>query len=897
MVVSTDYEMNSERWQKVKNLFDAVVELAPGERGRFLDKSCGADKNLRRDVENLLASLDDAESFMESPAVGEFASLIVESKSLEAGKRFGHYEIVRQIGAGGMGEVYLALDKKLDRSVAVKILNEKFAKHESNLQRFIKEAKAASALNHPNILVIHEIGESENSNYIVSEYIEGETLRDIILKTSLGLPEILEIAAQIANALVAAHTAKIVHRDIKPENVIVRPDGFVKILDFGLAKLVEQKIVGFDDETVKQNETAKGVILGTVNYMSPEQAKGEQVDARTDIFSFGVTLYEMIAGRTPFAGDSMSETFANLINSEPPPLARLADGVPDELQRIVAKTLRKKKDERYQTIKDLLTDLKDLRDNLAFDEKLERSHPPSVENATAFLQAATGDVNNQTNEENNNFTAQIKRHKSLAAFVLIILLIGTIGFGYYFWSVRKTTSSAAVKKSLAVLPFVNTSQDANAEYLSDGITESVINNLSQLSGLKVMSRNSAFRFKDNQTDTRNIASQLGVENLVTGDIRQIGDRLVINVRLIDGKDDSQTWGDQYVRTLSDVVTLQNEIARDVARKLGTRLSGAEEQKLAKNYTENAEAYQFYLRGHFLQYKITPPDLFKSIEFYRQAIALDPNFALAYVGLAESTGRLRSFRDIPKQNYMQMAREYALKAVSLDDRLPEARATLGNILSMNDYDFAGAEREYQRALELNPNYAEAHLWRGQLFSSLGRHEEALAEIRRAIELDPMSLEANSAYGEALFFARRYDESIAHLKKVVNLDANYFPAHRYLAFNYEMKGDYAARIAESVKINEITNSHERGEAMKNSFERGGWQGFLRDATADNSPLDLHGYLVVTFCAELGDKDKAFAILEELYEERESEIVHIKVDPRLDNLRREPRFVDLMRRMNFE
>ncbi|MGI8642486.1 MAG: tetratricopeptide repeat protein, partial [Pyrinomonadaceae bacterium] len=259
-----------------------------------------------------------------------------------------------------------------------------------------------------------------------------------------------------------------------------------------------------------------------------------------------------------------------------------------------------------------------------------------------------------------------------------------------------------------------------------------------------------------------------------------------------------------------------------------------------------------------------------------------------------TGRLTAFRDIPRQNYKQMAREYAVKALSLDDQLPEAHATLGSILSVADYDFAGAEREYQRALELNPNYAEAHLWRGQLLSSLGRHEEALAEIRRAMELDPMSLEANSTYGEALFFARRYDESIAHLKKVVNLDANYFPAHRYLAFNYEMKGDYAARIAESVKINEITGSHQRAEAMKKSFEKGGWQGFLRDATTDNSPLDLHGYLVATFCAELGNKDKAFAILEKLYEEREGELVLIKVDPRLDNLRDDPRFQDLLRRV---
>ncbi|MEP7037431.1 MAG: serine/threonine-protein kinase, partial [Acidobacteriota bacterium] len=570
--------MNRERWQKVKGLFDVAVELSPLERKRLLDKSCGKDADLRREVEELFDSDEGAKSFLENPAAHEVISRIIktETKNLEAGKSFGHYKIIKQIGAGGMGEVYLAKDTKLDRRVAVKILNEKFAKHESNLNRFVQEAKAASALNHPNILVIHEIGEAENANYIVSEYIEGETLREVIQKLPLKLSEILEIATQIAGALVAAHSAKIVHRDIKPENIIVRPDGFAKILDFGLAKLVEQKsFIGLEDETAKQNETAKGLILGTVNYMSPEQAKGEKIDARTDIFSFGVLLYEMIAEKTPFAGGSMSETFANLINSEPQPLSRFSEGVPEELQRIVSKTLKKKKDERYQTMKDLLTDLKDLRENLAFDEKLERSHPPNIENATAFLQATTGEVNNRTAETNYNFIGQIKRHKSLAAIALIILLIGTIGFGYYFLSVRNTGSGAVVKKSLAVLPFVNASQDANAEYLSDGITESVINNLLQLSGLKVMSRNSAFRFKNNQTDTKNIAAQLGVETLVTGDIKELGDKLVINVRLIDASDDSQIWGNQYVKSSNDIIAAQNEIAQAVAQNLRVKLTGTE----------------------------------------------------------------------------------------------------------------------------------------------------------------------------------------------------------------------------------------------------------------------------------------------------------------------------------
>ncbi len=357
--------MKNGQWQKVKKIFDNALQQKPENRLDYVKTACGNDKNLLNEIESLLASLGKADDFLENPAIEEVADVIEnEAKKLEPGKSFGHYEIIKQIGAGGMGEVYLAKDKKLDRQVAVKILNEKFSQHESNLQRFVQEAKAASSLNHPNILVIHEIGETDNTHFIVSEYIEGKTLRQIIKSSELNLNEILDISIQIANALSTAHQAHIVHRDIKPENIIIRPDGYAKILDFGLAKLVEQKIIGLDEETIKQNETAKGIILGTVNYMSPEQAKGEKVDERTDIFSFGEVIYEMIAGKTPFQGDSISETFANLIKAEPQPLLRFTANVPIELELIVFKMLKKKKDERYQTVKDLLVDLKALKENL-----------------------------------------------------------------------------------------------------------------------------------------------------------------------------------------------------------------------------------------------------------------------------------------------------------------------------------------------------------------------------------------------------------------------------------------------------------------------------------------------------------------------------------------------------
>ncbi len=893
--------MDSERWQKVKGIFDAVVELAPPEREKFLARSCGDDDGLRRDVEKLLASSDEAESFMESPAAQEFVSLIIEPKNLAAGTSFGHYEIVKQIGAGGMGEVYLAKDTKLDRKVAVKILNEKFAAHESNLQRFIQEAKAASALNHPNILVIHEIGAADNSNYIVSEFIEGETLREVLKNSPLKLSEVLDFAIQIANALVAAHTAHIIHRDIKPENIIVRPDGFVKILDFGLAKLVEQKAVGFEVSTVKQNQTAKGVIMGTVNYMSPEQAKGERVDARTDVFSFGVVLYEMIAGRTPFAGDSMSETFANLINAEPKPLARFSSNTPDELQRIVAKTLRKKRDERYQTMKDLLSDLKDLRENLAFDERLEKSYSPNGKNATAVLPATTGDGNRQTDERNRNFTEQIKKHKSFAALVSAVLLLSAIGL-LYFYNSKKPALNAGGKKSLAVLPFVNAGQDPNAEYLSDGITESVINNLSQLSSLRVMSRNSAFRFKNNQTDTKNIAAQLNVETLVTGDIKQLGDKLVINVRLIDAADDSQIWGSQYVKNSGDVLAAQNEIAQAVAGNLRLKLTNSEQQQMRKNYTENAKAYELYQRGRYSYFKLTEPEIWKGIDFYQQAIEIDPNYALAYAGIADAyrTLPLAGWNIAAKDGFPQ-AKAAAIKALEIDPNLAEAHIALGWTAFLYDWDWSAAERELKKAIELAPNNSDAHRAYAHLLSNTGRHDEAVADIRRARELDPLSLITNALEGQILFYAGRDAEAIDRLQKTLEIEPNFWVAHTVLARVYIRQERFAEAVAGLNKARAFSGGSiepitQLGYALAKSGSREQARVVIEELQSLAAERSVPASSLAMIYNGLDDTDEALNYLEKSFREREVGMSFVKIDSRWNNLRNEPRFIELMRRMNF-
>jgi len=889
--------MKTDNWEKAKEIFGDALELAPDERPLFLDEVCDGDSDTRREVESLLASLDSADSFMKMPAVAKVAVFIeAETKRLETGKCFGHYEIIEQIGAGGMGEVYLARDQKLDRQVAVKILNEKFSRDESNLQRFVSEAKAASALNHPNILVIHEIGESDEAHFIVSEFIKGKTLRESFQEKTLKLSEVLDISIQIANALCTAHEAHLVHRDIKPENIMIRPDGYVKILDFGLAKLVEQKnkpVLGLEESTVRQNQTAKGVIMGTVNYMSPEQAKGERVDERTDIFSLGVVIYEMIAGRTPFAGDSMPETFANLINAQPQPFSQFAANVPDEMQRIVTKMLRKSKDERYQTMKDVLADLRDLRGNLTLDEKLEYSHQRG-DHATGVLRATTGDADKQTAETQNSLSQTIKRHKPLAAFALIVLL-AAIGLGV--WDFTNRGANTTRIESIAVMPFVNESGNADVEYLSDGMTESLINSLSQLPALNVKARSSVFRYKGKEIEPQQVAAELSVQAILNGRVVQRGDDLALYLSLVDARNGNQLWGEQYNLKLSDLVALQSKITRDVSQKLRARLSGAEEQKLAKNYTENAEAYQLYLKGRFYWNKRTAQGLRKAIEYFQQAITLDSNYALAYTGLSDAYGLLPTYGGGAPRESMPKAKEAALKALSLDNNLAEAHAALGGVLSHYDYDFAGGEREYKRAIELNPNYATAHQWYGRTLIAQERHEESLAEFRRALEIDPLSLVVNRGYGEGLLLARRYDESIVQLKKTLELDAGFVSAHYSLAVAYQMKGNYAESVEEFAKSQEIIGEPQKAALMRESYAKNGWQGFLRMITEERLQFNLPWDTLAAFHAALGEKDKAFAELNKSYENREIFMVILKVEPRLDPLREDPRFDDLVKRVGLK
>ncbi len=637
--------------------------------------------------------------------------------NLRAGKSLGHYRILKQIGAGGMGEVYLAEDIKLDRRVALKILPSEFAEDKDRMNRFVREAKSASALNHPNIITIHEIGESGGTHFIATEFIEGETLQKHLKGENFSLKTVLDIATQIASALQTAHSAGIVHRDIKPDNVMIRADGLAKILDFGIAKLSEPTATAGglnlseeDATAIKPQSTSPGMIIGTANYMSPEQAKGKDIDARSDIFSFGIVFYEMLTGKLPFTGETALESISSILKDEPQPLHQILPDIPSEIERIAGKTLRKDREERYQTAKDLLIDLKDAKHDLEFQNKLERSIVPNKdENKTQILKAtASGEINRTTT---NQTLASNPTKKYLAAGLLTLILAVGGFFGYKYFSPTNKQI-----ESIAVMPFVNESGNVDVEYLSDGMTETLISSLSQIPKLNVKARSSVFRYKGKETDAPTIGKELNVQAILNGRVVLRGDDLVLYLELVDTQTGNRIWGDQYNKKLTNLVSLQNEIARDVSLKLKTKLSGADEQRLAKNYTANAEAYRLYLLGRFHWSKRTESDFRKAIEYFQQAIIADPNYALAYALLADTYMMLSAsqYGGEPPLEAIPKARETALKALSLDDQLAEAHTALGFILAQS-YDHPGAEREYKKALELDPNDATAHQRYGYLLT--------------------------------------------------------------------------------------------------------------------------------------------------------------------------------------
>lgn len=821
--------------------------------------------------------------------------------TLTAGTKLGRYEIRSKLGEGGMGEVYLALDTELNRTVAIKILPAELASNEQRLRRFIQEAKAASALNHPHIITIHEIGNTADNRFIATEFIDGDTLRQRIRSGSQKLNDILEIAIQTTSALAAAHAAGIIHRDIKPENIMVRRDGYVKVLDFGLAKLAQPSSSTTDSNAPTQAmvNTREGIVMGTAAYMSPEQAKGIDLDARTDLWSLGVVLYEMISGRGPFVGDSVADSISLILQKDPLPLTRFAPEIPSELERIVNKALTKEREERYQTAKDLLIDLRNLKKKLDVDAELNRTTEfrGSVSTASETVTPTASGPSPPVVSSAEYIFSRINRHKTAVTVAALVLIAVAVGIVLY---VQARNSEVAIE-SVAVLPFENRGTELDTEYLSDGLAESLIYRLSQLPNLKVSPTSSVFRYKNNDLDPVTIGNQLGVSAVVSGRIVQRGDNLTISAELVDVRQNKLLWGEQYERKTSEMLHTQREIARQIVDKLKIKVAG-EEKGLTKHYTENNEAYQLYLRGRFYWNKRSPESLHKAIDYFQQAIQRDPNFALAYAGMADTYALLggpEAGGDMRPNEALPKAKAAALQALTIDETLSEAHVPMAHVKCFYDRDFAGAEREYKRAIELNPNYSVAHHWYAIYLSVLARYDEALTEIKRAQELDPLSLSINAWYGRILFLTGQVDQAIELLKKTVELDPNFILGHVRLGQAYAEKRMYDEAIAEFNQVLRLPGGKSlailgMAETHALSGKRDEAERKLNEAIQLSSQQHVSAAQIAAVFIALGENDKAFEWLEQANRDHDLNTVRLKHDPRYARLRSDPRFDDLVRRI---
>jgi serine/threonine protein kinase/Tfp pilus assembly protein PilF len=767
--------------------------------------------------------------------------------TLATGTKLGRYEIRSQLGTGGMGEVYLAQDTKLDRKVALKILPPNLAEDNDRMSRFVREAKSASALNHPNIITIHEIGEIDGLHFIATEYIEGETLKTRLATESLSLKSAIEIALQVVSALDAAHRAGIVHRDIKPDNIMVRHDGIAKVLDFGLLKLTASRRSDVDSEgvTKMQVKTSAGVIMGTTAYMSPEQARGQVMDARTDIWSFGCVLYEMVTNQQAFQGETMTDVLANIIYREPVSMLAHRRDAPAELERIVVKALRKDRDERYQSAKELLNDLQQLHTRLLVEAEIIRS-----------------------------------------------------GEGERVAPIQPSSFLS----SIAVLPFANLSAEKDNEYFSQGLTEEIIMNLSKLHMLKVITRGSATRYVREGKTHKQTASDLGVQYLLEGSVRRYGSDLRITAQLVDAFRDEYIWAETYRGTMKDIFDIQERVASEIAQALQLRLSPDEKQKLKKRYTENTGAYQLYLQGRFFWNRRSEEGLKTAIRYFEQAIEKDPHYALAWAGIADSYSLLGEFGNIPRKELYPKAEAAVNKALEIDNRLAEVHTSLASILMFRKWDWANAEKEFKLALELNPNYATAHHWYSQWFLNMGRLEESLRMISRAAELDPISQAILKDHGLTLYYKRQYDEAIEMASKTLELDPNYAAAHRLLSLAYQGKGRFDEAIVENEKWGAITgNRVETTVTLAQLYAASGQtqeaRRLIEDVQRDELVADqIYRGLALVYAA-LGENDKAFECFEKSYERHEESILTLKVDPKVDALRGDPRFMLLLKKIGVE
>jgi serine/threonine protein kinase/Tfp pilus assembly protein PilF len=843
--------------------------------------------------------------------------------AVAAGTNINQYRVISSLGSGGMGEVYLAQDVRLGRKVALKLLYEDVTRGDDWVRRFEQEARATSSLNHPNIITIYEVGQADGSHFISTEFIDGQTLRQHLNHNVMTLREALDIGIQVATALATAHDAGIVHRDIKPENVMLRSDGYVKVLDFGLAKFIEKRLLGFsnsdpDAETQDFVNTHPGAVMGTVSYMSPEQARGTDVDARSDIFSLGILLYEMLTGRQPFDGSTASDVIISILQKKPKPIARFSQDVPIEIERIVEKALSKNREERYQTIKDMLIDLKRLKRGLELEEETSDEHgqelsrqllssstgsgggvrvsqrdrvsrerisreQPTIHTEEVTIPPATqGSLNTSSAEY---IVKGIKQHKKIALVAVGAIVLALAAFFYY----RATRTI----DSIAVLPFTNAGSEPGTENLGDDITEQLIYSLSKLSpSLRVVPFSDVLRFKGQAA--QEAGRQLNVRAVLSGRVAKNGDNVTISTELVDLQDNRVLWGDRSLTKFSDITLGVQNIAASVSSSIGLKLSAEDEKR--------RRAESLYMRGRNAWNKRTADAIKEASGFFSEALRLDPNYAQARAGLADSYNMLGTYSVSAPTEAFPKAITEAETALRLDNNLAEAHAALAYAKFRGEWNWPEAEKEFKEAIRLNPNYASAHQWYASYLAARGRFDEAEAETRRTKELDKTSLIISSHFGLIYFFSGRFDDAITACRETIKLDPKFFVARRYLGLAYAQNRNYKEAVEEYEGAIKASNGSPlmRAEyasvlALKGETDKARAElNKLLEMKEKKEPY-ISAYHIATIYAALKDGDRAFEWLEKAFTERADWMVFLNVDPRFKSLHSDPRFANLLQRMN--